>query len=469
MFSGFVLLFSWISFGDAESAERAFWKAGTSRVKITPEIPIWMSGYASRTAPAEGTRVELWAKALALSTSNQEDEGMIIITMDLVGMGRDLSLDIRESIGNALGLSADQIQLCFSHTHTGPVVGANLRTMYFLNQDQWHALEEYESELKKKVLTLAQESWEKRTRAKLAWANGRATFGVNRRNNREVNVPALRRQGELVGPVDYTVPTLAVRNPEGELSAVVFGYACHSTTLSDQLWSGDYPGYAQLELESRYSGIQAMFWAGCGADINPLPRRKPELAENYGVQLAGAVSRTLAGVMQPISPALQRSSQEIELPFEKIPSREEWNQQSESSNKYVASRANYWLDHLETGAKIPESYPYPITILRLGSAENRLNWLFLGGEVVVDFAIQARSRWGSHFWVSSYTQDVMGYIPSRRVWDEGGYEGDTSSIYYGLPSRWSGDVEEWVWQGIETSLQSLNSQLFQSENNKAEQ
>ena len=36
----------------------------------------------------------------------------------------------------------------------------------------------------------------------------------------------------------------------------------------------------------------------------------------------------------------------------------------------------------------------------------------------------------------------MAYIPSLRVLKEGGYEGATSMIYYGLPSPWSESVEE---------------------------
>ena len=42
------------------------WKAGLAKVVITPEKPIWMSGYASRNKPSEGKIHDLYAKALAL-------------------------------------------------------------------------------------------------------------------------------------------------------------------------------------------------------------------------------------------------------------------------------------------------------------------------------------------------------------------------------------------------------------------
>ena len=73
----------------------------------------------------------------------------------------------------------------------------------------------------------------------------------------------------------------------------------------DYRWSGDYPGYAQSYLEEQYEGIQAMFWAGCGADINPLPRRKVELAQKYGKELSQAVVSGLAGVLDTVDPTLE--------------------------------------------------------------------------------------------------------------------------------------------------------------------
>jgi hypothetical protein len=38
----------------------------------------------------------------------------------------------------------------------------------------------------------------------------------------------------------------------------------------------------------------------------------------------------------------------------------------------------------------------------------------------------------------------MAYIPSLKVLKEGGYEGDTSMIYYGLPTAWGPRIEELI-------------------------
>ncbi len=107
--------------------------------------------------------------------------------------------------------------------------------------------------------------------ATLAAGEGRATFAVNRRNNREADVPDLLAKGvPLKGPVDHTVPVMTVTRADGNMMAVLFGYACHPTTLSFNKWCGDYPGFAQLGARRRLS-------RGRGAVLGRL-RRRPEPA-----------------------------------------------------------------------------------------------------------------------------------------------------------------------------------------------
>ena len=78
-------------------------------------------------------------------------------------------------------------------------------------------------------------------------------------------------------------------------------------------------------------------------------------------------------------------------------------------------------------------------IWRLGSD---LEWIFLGGEVVVDYSLRFKSTITPRPWVASYSNDVLAYIPSRRVLNEGGYEGGGAMVYFGQPSPWDESVEE---------------------------
>lgn len=80
----------------------------------------------------------------------------------------------------------------------------------------------------------------------------------------------------LSGPADRSVPVLRIDAPDGTLRAVLFGCACHNTSLTgrDNAIAGDYAGFAQEFVQSRRPGVQAMFVSGCGADATPTPTRR---------------------------------------------------------------------------------------------------------------------------------------------------------------------------------------------------
>jgi len=419
---------------------RADWKAGLATEVITPSQAMWMSGYASRTKPAEGKVHDLWVKALCLE--DPKGKCAILITLDLVGVGRETALPIRENIAKKYKIDQESVTLACSHTHCGPVVGNTLRSMYFLDREQIDRISEYTTLLGKKIESVADKAMANLAPALLSQESGTCDIAVNRRNNKESEVPKIRAEGKLVGPVDHSVPVLAVRDKAGKLKGVVFGFACHATVLSFQQWCGDYPGFAMEALQERHPGAVAMFWAGCGADQNPLPRRTVELAQTYGKKLADAVDGTLGKPMKSIQGELRINSAEVMIPFAKIPDRETLLAQKGSRDKFEAARAEILLKQLETEGTIKGEYPYPISSWKLGDGPS---WIWLGGEVVVDYSLRIKREHSDQMiWVGAYANDVMAYIPSLRVLKEGGYEGATSMIYYGQPSSWGPSVEDLI-------------------------
>ena len=108
-----------------------------------------------------------------------------------------------------------------------------------------------------------------------------------------------------------------------------------------------------------------------------------------------------------------------------------------------------FLAELAAGRPIAANYPYPVQVWKLGADGPR--WVLLGGEVVVDYALRIKDELGpQQTWVAGYSNDVMAYIPSRRVLGEGGYEGATSMIYYGRPSPWAPMLEEAIVKSVRT-------------------
>lgn len=422
------------------SAQDKSWQAGVAKTIITPPQLMWMSGYGARTKPAEGKISDLWAKACFLQSPSGQQA--LLITLDLVGIDRGLSDRILAQLAGA-GLKADQVMLATSHTHSGPVVGTNLRSMYILDDKQQRLVDDYTVWLEKKVAEVAAAARRDLRPARLSWAIGTCGVAVNRRNNKEPDVVKLREAGALKGPVDHDVPVLAIRGEDNKLRGVVFGYACHATVLSGYDWCADYPGFAMEKLEEDNKDAVAFFWAGCGGDQNPLPRRTVALARKYGHDLADSVSAVLAGKMTTLKgDGLVQVRKNIPLALDHLPTREQLAKDALSDNKYVAARARLWLDRLAKGEKLPETYPYPIQMWRMG---DDLYWVALGGEVTVEYALRLKEELSpGKTWVAAYANDVMAYIPSLRVLKEGGYEGGGAMVYYGLPGIWSMDVEETI-------------------------
>src|SRR5687768_3875226 len=102
------------------------WQAGIAKTIITPAQPMWMSGYGGRNKPAEGKLHDLWAKALVLQSA--DGKRCVLVTMDLVGIDRQLSENVCAELKKRHGYERSQIMLSVSHTHCGPVVGTNLLT-----------------------------------------------------------------------------------------------------------------------------------------------------------------------------------------------------------------------------------------------------------------------------------------------------------------------------------------------------
>ncbi len=432
------------------NSQASEWEAGVARAKITPPLLMPMAGYASRGAEhAHRTLIDLWAKVLVLKAG--EDEAAIV-TLDLLGIDRGLAEQITLSLQQKLNWQRHQIAICTSHTHTGPVVAKNLRPMHYLilDDNDRQLVDDYASFVYETVVELVVQARNDLQPSILKWGSGTATFATNRRTNPEAEVPQLRAAGILKGPVDHDVPVLCVEQ-QGKLKAIMFGYACHCTTLSSFEWSGDYAGFAQIELEKLHPDCTAMFWAGCGGDQNPLPRRTVEFAKGYGEQLATAVHLVTQAQLRAITPKLNTNYREIDLKYAQLPDRAKLTEESESSNKHLAARAKWLLQELDDKKELSKTYPYPIQIWKLGE---EVQFVLLGGEVVIDYAVRIKEELGANelnqknVWCAAYTNDVMAYIPSLRVLTEGGYEGGGAMIYYGLPTIWAPEVEQDIMQAV---------------------
>jgi len=434
--------------------EKMNWKVGTSRVVITPEKPVWLAGYGSKRAP-EGKLHDIWMKVLALEDTR--GHRAVMVTTDHMGIPKVMYERMVRKVRSRFGLDRSQLMFTFSHNHCGPRLREDLVDYYPIDAKQTALVAEYSDVVEAKAVDAVGQALAALSPARLSMGQGVTTFAVNRRNNPEADVPALQARGTaLKGPVDHAVPVLTVQNEQDRRVALLFGYACHPTTLSFTKWCGDYPGFAQIALEKGRPGTTAMFLAGCGGDQNPLPRRKVALCERYGRMLADAVEKVLKQPMTPVGPGLRTAFEFVELPYEKHVSREELQAGLKSKNAIYARWARRMLRKLDDGESFRRSYPYPVQVWKLG---HELLLIALGGEAVVDFALRFKKEFGPNTWICGYANDLVAYIPSRRVWEEGGYEGGSSLYEYGHPAvRWAGDVEQRLVRTVHRLVRKVNQE-----------
>lgn len=79
----------------------------------------------------------------------------------------------------------------------------------------------------------------------------------------------------------------------------------------------------------------------------------------------------------------------------------------------------------------------------------------LAGEVVVDYALGYRAKYGAATWVHGYAHDMVAHVPSSRVWQEGGYEAGHSSEFNQPAERWSEDVQDRIDAAVDRLVEQV--------------
>jgi hypothetical protein len=385
---------------------------------------MWLAGWAARREPAAGKSMDLFAKALALEDAT--GRRAVILTADLIAISRELA----SAVAARCGLSRNSILFNVSHTHTGPEVRPGKVPFFEIPPEFAAKIPPYLLSLEEKMTAVIKAALKNLEPVVLQASQASAGFAHNRRTPD--------------GPVAHDVPVLQVLRPDKKPLAILFGYACHNLTLPPSFcqYHGDYAGVAQQILEETFPGATALFLAGAGADQDPKPRGTVELAVEHGRTVARAVGQTLAQPGRSIAGPLGVAFAEVLLDFQPLPARETLEADLQSNDPPRVRKAKYLL----AAPSLPSACLCPVQVLRFG---NELLLIALGGEPVVDYAVRLKKEFaGPLVWVAGYSNDMFGYLPSRRVQGEGGYEGGRAMLWNALPGPFTDTVEDRILAAI---------------------
>jgi hypothetical protein len=396
---------------------------------ITPEVPIRLAGYEGRKRPADKIDDHLVVQAIALK--NPSGERMALVSLDNCEVSHDFMQPVLQTLSNKFDLPRGAVAVISSHTHSAPILSSTLIGMPELPPEEAEIIEHYSQSLQSNLVEVVTSALEDLKPCQLEYGVGRATFAMNRR---VYAGDAVSFGDNPDGPTDWDVPVLRVKGTNDQVRAILFGYACHGTSVrtGDEWYavSGDYMAYAREFLEQQQPGAIAMYLTGMGADSDPSPRGHLLEARRHGLELAGAVISVLDRPMRSIQGPFKLAFDEVELPLPESPNREALTKDAQSESKPIKQRAEFYLKLLDEGKPPPKAVTLPVGVVRLG---NDLTIVLVGGEVVVDYARRLKRLLAQdHPWTVGYAYEIPCYIPSTRLLKEGGYEAESSLTYYGI-------------------------------------
>jgi hypothetical protein len=406
---------------------------------ITPPLPIRLAGYESRNRPADRVDEPLETQALALR--NPSGERFVFVALDNCEVSHAFTEPVLRQIGQQFQLARGAVALISSHTHSAPVLADTLPGMPEFAPAERERIEQYSRFLRTTLVEVVGAALADLQPARLEYGLGRATFAMNRRVYQGDNVVFGDNPD---GPVDWEVPVLRVKGTNDAVRAILFGYACHGTSVrhGDDWYvvSGDYMAYARRQLETHQPGAIAVYLTGMGGDSDPAPRGLLLDAKRHGLELAGAVMGVLARPMRPVRGSFKLAYDEAELPLAEPPGRPQLEKDARSGDLAVKQRAELYLKLLAEGQPLPGTVKLPLAAVRLGED---LTFVLVGGEVVVDYSRRLKRLLAAdHPWTVGYAYEVPCYIPSTRVLKEGGYEAQSSLAYYGFYGPFRTSIED---------------------------
>lgn len=414
------------------------WKIGFGEADITPPIGVWLTGYAARTKPCDDIHDPLLARAMVLE--NEKGERAAIIALDLIALTENQVAAIRRLVQEWTGILPQNLLINCSHTHSAPAVGG-------LSPSSMGAADPAYLDLTmRKAATAVKLACDSLVEARLFFGTSESRIGINRRQRTPEGRIVIGQNPE--GAIDPKVSVLAA-NPNGsDFWLIAFSYACHGVVLGQDNYAvtADFIHFARQGVEDFFGGhALTIFLQGCCGDINPRERGNFEIAQKLGRELAASVvqavlnsepveDETIAGVIGTLKLPLMPPPPAKQL-------REHYRQFRETANlakregrlgevRWRLSEAN-WAKQVLQALKensLPKHQPMNAQVLRVGDVA----FAALASETFVEIGLNVKSQSPLARTVTlGYTNGCIGYLPTAKAYEEGGYEVELAFKFYG--------------------------------------
>jgi len=373
-------------------------RAGISKVDITPQKHVKLSGYASRTGYSEGVHDPLSARVIVFENNGKR---VVLVSTDIIGFYDGTADYLRKAILEEFKLEPSELFLCGTHTHSAPTLTVDKEKGDPNNL-------EYTETLKNKLIEAIRQASGNTSPVQIGVGTGYCPVGANRRELKfdGSGGSSIQLGRNPYGTTDKEVLVMKVAKPDGKTIAALFDYATHSTCLGPKNYtiSGDVMGLAEQFVEKILGeNIMAPGFAGASGDIDPWFRVLPGFNTEdgwvpepvlLGTILGEEVVHTFRGIVSmPVGGEIKTAFITLELPGKPL---------NEVSAKKDSPPATLNL----TVAKIGE-----------------IGFVGIGCEVLTEIGMKIKAGSPSkRTFVITHCNGAAGYLPPANLYVEGGYE-----------------------------------------------
>lgn len=380
------------------TAQAGTLRAGISKIDITPDKPVKMSGYGARKALSDGVHDPLSARIVVFENDGQR---LVIVSSDLIGFYGDTCKHFRKIIMNEFGLRPSELLLTSIHTHAGPTLT--------LDEDKVHPNNyDYTKDLERKLIEVIHEAFDSMEPVHIGAGVGYSPVGMNRRELRfdRTGNSSIRLGRNPYGPTDKEVLVMKLAKPDGTTYATLFDYAAHATCLGGKnlTISGDILGLAEQFVEKILGEeVIAGAFAGASGNIDPWFRVLPTINTEPGWIPEPVLLGTLLG-------------EEVVHVFRDI-------DEISGGGEVRSSIVTLELPGKPRGSlEIKKDTP-PSSLCISAARVGDIAFVGLGAEVLTEIgmSIKAASPY-KHTFVITHCNGASGYIAPEHLYFEGGYE-----------------------------------------------
>lgn len=390
-----LIMNAFLSGSGTASAENKILLAGISKVKITPETPIPMSGYGGRKKPFKGIHDDIFVRTIVFESGGEK---AAIISAELIGFSHDFWEELAGRIENETGISSSAVLLSAVHNHGGPV------TMVY-NREPDPDIAEYRVWLMNRISDSVKEALGSMQAVTIGASSGECLMNINRRAYNPASGSTLGRNP--YGPCDHEVGVVRIDKADGTPLAVLVNWACHGVVMGPRnlLITGDWPGAMARYIEENSDGLMAFLTIGASGDINPI----------YGPHIDFEDVRHYAYGMDEIGMVLGKEAMRV---FSEIETRPESGISVEQKVIGLPKKTDETqFQQPKLGDK--DTVDLRLTVLKVGT----LVLAGVSGELFTEIGMQVKDRSPYRFTqIVTHCNGSSGYFVTDKSYEAGGYE-----------------------------------------------